>query len=122
MSKRRLNEKVSLDDIPDDNKGGNCYQVAVDTLMKNPNAKLVHGVVTGQGAINGIQYGHAWVEDGDTVIDNTLRGDLRRLPKQLYYRIGNINITRKYTYNQALENLIKYEHYGPWDKVFDDYL
>ena len=117
----KLEAKVNLDDIPDVNKGGNCYQVAFDTLIENPNAKLVHGVVTGQGPIEGIQYTHAWVEDGDEIIDNTLSPNLRRLPKQLYYALGNIDITRKYTYKQALEQTIKTGHYGYWDKVFDDY-
>lgn len=110
---------ISLDDIPEANKGGNCFKVAVDTLMSNPNGFLVHGVVTGQGAIDGVQYCHAWVEIGDKVIDNTVP---IIIDKHVYYAIGNIQITRRYSYKEALEQMLQTETYGPWDRAFDNYL
>ena len=123
MDSKYLIEAMNIpDDIPDENKNGNCYQVAFNKFMENPHKyTLVHGIVTGQGPISGIQYGHAWVEDGDTIIDMTLPAHMRNLPKALYYAIGHIDITRKYNANQVLEMLDKYETYGPWDSVFDDY-
>jgi len=122
MIKKIIEKKVSLDDIPDANKGGNCYQVAFDTLFSKPGAKLVHGVVLGQGPLEGIEFTHAWVEDGDTVIDNTQPVGRNEFPKVVYYLIGHIDITREYTRAKAIENATRTGHYGPWDKVFDNYL
>lgn len=120
--KRYIKAKVDISDIPDENKHGNCFVVSLEKFMENPTRyKLVHGVVTGQGVLEGIPYCHAWVEDGDTVIDMTLPSSMRRFPKDAYYSIGNIEITKKYNHRQVLENVCKYETYGPWDKVFEDY-
>ena len=121
--KRYISASRDYSDIPEENKNGDCFVVALNKFMEDPQRyKLVHGVVTGQGAIAGIQYCHAWVEDGDNVIDMTLPADMRVFPKDAYYAIGNIKITKKYNYRQTLENVCKYETYGPWDKVFDNYL
>jgi len=110
---------VNLDDIPDENKNGNCYQVALNTFMENPSKyKLVHGIVTGQSAISGIQYGHAWVEDGDMVIDNTVP---IKIPKVVYYAIGNIEYVKSYNSTDVWKMLDKFGTYGPWDKKILQY-
>ena len=125
--KKYLTEKYikeALDDsfIPEENKHGDCFVVALHKFLSNPQRyKLVHGVVTGQGAIEGIQYTHAWVEDGDTVIDMTLPKDLQKLPKMLYYALGHIKLTREYDANEVYKMMEKYGTYGYWDSVFDDY-
>lgn len=112
--------KTDLSNIPEENKHGNCFVEALHTFLKNPTEYiLVHGVVTGQGPLEGIEYCHAWVLDGDTVIDNTLQNN--RIPAYLYYSIGNISLTREYDGQQVLEMMDKYGTYGPWDKVFDKY-
>ena len=123
MDSKYLFEAMNIpDDIPDENKNGNCYQAALHKFMEDPQRyTLVHGVVTGQGAVSGIQYGHAWVEDGDTIIDMTLPPQMQRLPKPAYYAIGHIKITRRYGPDDVLEMLDEYGTYGPWDEVFDDY-
>ena len=113
---------MRIRDIPEKNKHGNCFQAAYDYLIRHPDTILVHGVVTGQGAIKGVQYTHAWIEDGDTVIDKTIPEEFSELPKMVYYSLGNIKITRRYTYKEALQQVVETEHYGPWDKVFDSYL
>ena len=102
--------------IPSKNKGGDCYVAAGRYIMDNHNPKLVlvHGIVTGQGDIAGIQFGHAWVEDGDMVIDTSNGRDIQ-LPKQLYYALGNIETTKRYTMEKAMEKMLKIGHYGPWD-------
>ena len=111
-----------LDSIPEANRHGNCFEVALNTFLKNPTRyTLVHGVVTGQGPVDGIEFCHAWVEDGNMVIDNTQSPSMSKLPKQLYYAIGNIQITRRYNYTKTLEAINKYGTYGPWDSVFDEY-
>lgn len=118
--KRLIYTSIDLDDdIPEDNKHGNCFVVAYHTFLEDPERyTLVHGVVTGQGTIEGIQYVHAWVLDGNTVIDNTSVGEI---DKRLYYAIGNIQITREYDFEDVMKLSVKYGTYGPWDSVFDNY-
>ena len=70
--KFRLIEKVNIDDVPEENKHGDCYVQAYRYMQSHPDVTLVHGIVTGQGPIQGLQYNHAWIEDGDMVIDKTI--------------------------------------------------
>lgn len=120
--KRYIYSVVDIDDVPEENKHGNCFVVALHKFMENPRRyTLVHGVVTGQGALDGLQYCHAWVEDGNTVIDMTLPSNMQKFPKDAYYAIGHIEITRRYNAKNVYDMLDKYETYGPWDKVFDKY-
>ena len=122
--KKLLIEKRDISDIPEENKHGDCFVVALNTFLEDPeNYTLVHGVVTGQGPIEGIEYCHAWVidESTDTVIDNTLPASYSKLPVNMYYRIGKIEITKEYDYKQVLKMIDKYGTYGPWDKVFEQY-
>ncbi len=108
----------SIDDIPSKNKNGTCYQEAMDYMIIHPlNKKLLlcHGLVTGQGAIEGIVYTHAWVEEGNRVIDETMS---LKIDKGLYYSIGNINKKNVYSYTrqQMSENVRKFKTYGPWER------
>ena len=65
--------KESKPNLPD---GGDCFESALEELMySNPfgkdhmdNMTLVHAIVTGQGKIEGLRYGHAWNEIGDVVV------------------------------------------------------
>lgn len=106
---------------------GNCYEAALHYIMdhvlgmgvKNPqrHLRLVHGEVAGQGPMAGTTFGHAWVEDGDTVIDQSNGRDIR-MPKAIYYavgridEIGNIHV---YTPEEARDRCIEHGVYGPWD-------
>lgn len=122
--KKYIRSAVNLDDIPEENKHGNCFVVALHKFMENPKRyTLVHGIVTGQGAIEGIQYCHAWVidEPTDRVIDMTLPSGSQQIPVSLYYYVGKITITREYKASEVSKMLDKYGTYGPWDKVFDGY-
>lgn len=116
--KFKLQEKIGLEDIPDENKHGDCYVQALHYITSHPNVILVHGIVTGQGAISGIQYNHAWIEDGNNVIDKTIN---LTIPKEVYYAIGHIKLTKKYNYRQALEKALEFGTYGPWDKELMQY-
>lgn len=110
---------MRIEDVPEKNKNGNCFEVALHTFMEDSqNRILVHGIVTGQGPIEGIEYNHAWVEENGVVIDNTVH---IKIPWQAYYAIGNITITRKYDREKAYECMLKYKTYGPWDKELMKY-
>lgn len=106
---------------------GDCYEAAANYLMDhalgmgvtdpNYNLRLVHGEVAGQGPLAGTTFGHAWIEDGDIVIDRSRGRDIR-MPKFLYYRIGQIddlNNIHVYTPEEARAKLLETKIYGPWD-------
>jgi hypothetical protein len=102
---------------------GDCYEANGRYFMDHGlfggdgNMRLVHGEVTGQGPLEGVNYGHAWVEDGNTVIDVS-NGRNTRMPKAVYYALGNIeqndNI-HKYTASEFRRKVSQYKHWGPWD-------
>lgn len=106
---------------------GDCYEAAgryitEHSLMspsgnKKSSLRLVHGEVAGQGSLEGVTFGHAWVLDGNTVVDRSNGRDIS-MPKDLYYFIGRINELDNihvYTPEQARERMLRYEHFGPWD-------
>lgn len=100
--------------------GGDCYEANGRYFLNNlgnKNLRLVHGEVTGQGGLAGVNYGHAWLEDGDTVIDVS-NGRNLRLPKIVYYALGGIDRNDNYHVYDASkfsQRLTKHEHWGPWD-------
>lgn len=120
--KRYIYSARSADFIDDSHKHGDCYETAANLVIQMGNdATLVHGIVTGQGALAGIQYGHAWVIKGNTVYDYS-NGRHLEIPVGVYYAIGQIELTVEYSYRETLEHLVNDGTYGPWDKLFDDYL
>ena len=115
--------KTAQLEIPPSCQGGDCFEAAGRYFMDNAvfpyqreGIVLVHGEVTGQGPIEGLKYGHAWIEEGDTVIDMS-RGRNVKMPKILYYALGNIEEekTFRYTPQEFRKKIIETEHWGPWD-------
>ena len=112
---------------PDEEACGDCFEAAFNWVMDNcilgpmkdacDEVRLVHGEVTGQGELEGIKYGHAWVEIGDAVID-TSNNRTVVMRKSEYYRIARIprkpNVY-KYTVDAARMKILTHQHYGPWD-------
>lgn len=101
---------------------GDCYEAAGKYMLEAclqgcANLRLVHAEVMGQGPLEGVTYGHAFVVDGVMVIDRS-NGRNIRMPKDLYYFIGRIyeldNI-HEYTYQQMGQRMLKTRIWGPWD-------
>lgn len=102
---------------------GDCYEAAGRFMMDSCNSTdgctylLVHGEVAGQGSLDGLTFGHAWVLDGDMVLDKSNGRDLK-IPKVLYYALGgveHIGNLHTYTWEEARERILRYKHWGPWD-------
>ena len=101
---------------------GDCYEAAFKYIMEKslfgPENRLVlvHGTPLGQGPIEGLRFGHAWVEDGNTVIDRSNGGNTH-MPKRDYYELGNIDPkdSYRYSWSEAREMASKFKHYGPWE-------
>jgi hypothetical protein len=107
-------------------KGGDCYEAAGKLALefirgKHPKAELVHGV-----ALNSLDYmpmGHAWVEVGGTVYDNS-NGRKIKISKSKYYHSGAIDGLLKKGYKQhrykgieVAEMVLKNKHWGPWENL-----
>jgi len=117
-------KEVSLDatmSAQQDHAGGNCYETAANYIIDNLFSRgpsdmvLVHAEVTGQGPIDGLKYGHAWVEIGGIVIDNS-NGNNIKLPTEVYYRMGQVGSNiYKYTPEEVRRWLIDSGTYGPWE-------
>jgi len=101
-------------------KKGDCYEAAGKYLISpgaEKNLLLVHGEVTGQGPLEGVNFGHAWLEYGDTVIDVS-NGRNIRIPKSLYYMLGHIaenDNMKTYKLAEARRKILQYKNWGPWD-------
>jgi len=103
---------------------GDCYDANGQYFMhhalfpgNNEKLRMVHGEVTGQGPLDGVKYGHAWVEDGNTVIDISNGRDVR-MSKKRYYKLGHIKEngnTHVYDPEEFRAKVMQYEHWGPWD-------
>jgi hypothetical protein len=117
--------------IPKKKRMGDCYlvagQMAMGTFYKNKydsefigTPYLVHAEVVGQGAIEGIRYGHAWVED-DVFVYDFSNGRELTVPKALYYQMGQIIKQQpkyfRYTFEEATKKMVETKHYGSWDLI-----
>jgi len=105
---------------PEKVSGGDCYEVSGKMLMnyytKNTSDgwKLVHGTVVGQGKIEGVKYGHSWLEKGDLVFDYS-NGRSVVIRKEEYYKLGQVTNTHKYTAEQMNKKLVETGNWGPWE-------
>ena len=118
-----LREYIREAATPRANSGGDCYEAAGKYMMdecafaNDCNLSLVHGEVAGQGELEGVTYGHAWVLDGGTVIDRS-NGRNLQLPQAIYYALGQIDQignTVQYSWPDAREKIVEHEHWGPWE-------
>lgn len=106
---------------------GDCYVAAMnhfmETGMTNKDVRLTHGTPIGQGAIEGVKFGHAWVEEPDASIENLTwvvdkaNGNDVRMPAELYYKIGQIKKSEvhRYSFDEMAEKVSDIGTYGPWD-------
>jgi len=92
----------------------NCYQNACDYMIFNRKATLVHAIVTGQKAIEGIRYGHAWIEENGEAYDPGLQ---LHIPAELYRQIGQASDIKEYSYLEMKQQIDIHKHFGPWDDV-----
>ena len=107
-------------EVQSKNMNGTCYVDAYRYFSGNisdKKLKLVHGLVTGQGAIDNLVYNHAWCEDDKNIYDPS-HHPILVLPKKIYYSLGKIDKKNvfSYTYSEMLEKSMEYETYGPWEK------
>lgn len=104
---------------------GDCYEAAINFIMSKcmfgPSCpyKVIHAEVAGQGPLDGISFGHAYVVDtrNNTAID-TSNGKNVMLPRPDYEAMGKIDEIgnyHEYDWRTARKMMIEHEHYGPWE-------
>jgi hypothetical protein len=98
---------------------GDCYQAGGRLIMNffgNTSHRLVHGMVNGQGALEGKRYGHCWVETSNSVLDHS-NGRKLEIPTKVYYALGRVkrNQCKYYTPKQAAKFMLEKGHWGPWE-------
>ena len=99
--------------IPKENANGDCYEIHAKLIEDLQRGLLCHGTVTGQGPIDGIEYGHAWVEIADIVIDIS-NGKSVCTTKERYYKLGKVKDVICYTPEETVKKLVDTRSYGPW--------
>jgi len=111
-------------DIPEEHKGGDCYQCAGRYVWDNPETHtLVHANVTGQGPIKGVRYGHAFTEyqddNGITMVYDP-SADVT-LPADFYYSLGQINPdeVKRYSHEEMNKKLAETGDWGGSEKWND---
>ena len=92
----------------------NCYTASFHLTHDDATWTLVHGIVTGSGPIEGVRYGHAWVER-DGMAHDPVAGVTA--PALLYRAAGRASDIQQYTQAEARFLALKHKHYGPWCPV-----
>jgi len=79
--------------------------------MRAPDWLLVHGYYGHE-----VRLGHAWLLRNAQIFCPTCD---RLFDEQLYYALVDAVPEVTYTYEDALVNIIKQRHYGPWERMAD---
>ena len=100
---------------------GDCFVVAVENLMSDRDLILCHGIVHGQGWLEGMEYPHAWNETEDGYVIDQSNGNDVYMPREAYYALGKIDPqnVRRYDYLDMARQIVDEGTYGPWDPIFD---
>lgn len=100
---------------------GLCFPWAWRDVFDN-GGTLVHGMVTTPQKRPRHSYAHAWVERDGKVYDwQTMKaghGGRHRgkgYPRDLFYDLYEPEEVRRFDQEEAMVNLPRYGHYGPWD-------
>ena len=136
--KRTNKQKGIFKESVDDR--GDCYEANGMTFrdIKSPTARLVHADITPRlGKMAGRTYGHAWIEDGDKLVDHTtgssimdLIGGFDDMPaefarnvssKSIFYGIADPKNIKKYDTKAFSDMIRKHKHWGPWSDRTDEY-
>ena len=101
---------------------GDCFEVAGRLVRKHRDWVLCHGIVHGQGKLEGYRFWHAWCEcrlEGTDVwiaVDRSNGHNVETLAVT-YYRVGKIDPDQVYRFSadDAAILMLQLGNWGPWD-------
>lgn len=110
------------------NATGDCFEASLSLFILMGHSqvdvshlRLVHAEVEGNGGeAKGIRYAHSFLLIDDHRVIDPSNGRMCVMSKKKYYdagKISEIGNLVEYTFEEALEQMQKHEHYGPWDLV-----
>ena len=99
---------------------GDCFRFATMTANKmfcndqfpDEEIAVVHGTVHPKWHPR--PYLHAWIEAGGRCFDWQMNSTVGSLPKEEFYTEYRPDKMKRYTRQQAVQNMIKTGHHGPW--------
>jgi hypothetical protein len=97
-------------------RDGDCFEVAANlALQLSGEARVVHGLCTGRGPIEGRPFVHAWVELNGLALDMS-NGLQVAMPVARYRKLARLRgKVIAYTPAQIRAEMVRCKHYGPWD-------
>jgi len=105
----------NLKNYPTRNDDGRIVYLEENEYIGTP--YLIQAQVEGQGQLEGVNFGHSWIEDDIYVYDFSNGRNLMIL-KLFYYSVGQIQQKKplyyKYTFKKARIWMLKDETFGPW--------
>lgn len=111
---RQLVEAV---EVPIDVPHGDCYRQAAKYATAH-DLSLVHGTV--KSPVRPRPFTHAWVEDGEKVIDPTTGIGIKtkQMTRKRYYDLLNIDYRKNHVYSpeKAVGIMATAGHWGPYTK------
>lgn len=90
---------------------GQCYKNAFMWAQEHPEWSIVHGILTNKR--HNVKMGHAWNEASEIVYDPSVA---LFVDKDRYYKLGDVSYAKSYTLDEATENALKENNWGPWDE------
>jgi len=91
-------------------------------LQLNRSWSGVHGLVTGQGKIEGVIHSHAWLEKDWNGMKWVYDPSYQLLcPAFLFYQSGKIETAFSYSFPEYMRKICETGKYGPWEKEFEDF-
>ena len=102
--------KTAQSDISFENRLGDCYVLCGRYVLKNSNSELIHGSISYKGSERN---NHAWVEYDNIVFDPVLG---KEFPKDYYYSIFNVIEIERYSHEDVMKTMLRYNHWGPWNE------
>lgn len=110
---------------------GDCFVVAAHFVIQHAQkarsvVTLCHGIIVGQGPIEGVRHWHAWAEVTVTEKRNGFTTSTRYAvdmsngkavvePARSYRALARAERVWEYTPVEARERMLDTEHYGPWE-------
>jgi transglutaminase-like putative cysteine protease len=102
---------------------GNCYHAAL-TLAMNAralgleNVSVIEGTLMGEGSLQGVRFGHSWVEasvPGQTtrVVLDYSSGNSLVMDRTAYHVLHQVQDVHEYSVSEA-RSLAANGNYGPW--------